>query len=59
VAAIAADQDTLKTLISAPVAPGEPPITDSEQLREIARRLPEMQAELAAIRERRAAPAGP
>jgi hypothetical protein len=58
-AAIAADQEMLKTLISTPVAPGESPVTDSEQLREIARRLPEMQAELAAIRERRTAPAGP
>lgn len=59
VAAIAADQEILKTLISTPVAPGASPVTDSEQLREIARRLPEMQAELAALRERRASPAGP
>ena len=58
-AAIAADQEALKALISAPVAPGEAPLTDSPQLREIARRLPEMQAELAALRERRAPPAGP
>jgi hypothetical protein len=59
VAAIAADQETLKTLISTPAAPGEPPVADSEQLREIARRLPELQAELAALRERRAVPARP
>jgi hypothetical protein len=58
-AAIAADQDTLKALISTPPAPGEPPLTDSPQLREIARRLPEMQAELEALRQRRAPPAGP
>lgn len=58
-AAIAADQETLKALISAPAVPGEAPLTDSPQLREIARRLPELQAELAALRERRAPPAGP
>ena len=58
-AAIAADQEALKTLISAPTAEGEPPIADSAQLREIARRLPELQAELSALRERRAPPAGP
>jgi len=58
-AAIAADEEALKTLISTPLAPGEPPLTDSAQLREIARRLPEMQAELAALRERRTPPAGP
>jgi hypothetical protein len=58
-AAIAADQEALKALISAPAVPGEPPLTDSPQLREIARRLPELQAELAALRERRAPSAGP
>jgi hypothetical protein len=58
-AAIAADQEALKALISAPGVPGEPPLTDSPELREIARRLPELQAELAALRERRAPSAGP
>jgi hypothetical protein len=58
-AAIAADEAALKELISAPIAPGDPPLSDSAQLREIARRLPELQAELSALRERRAPPAGP
>jgi len=58
-AAIAADEEALKTMISAPSGGGEPPIADSAQLREIARRLPELQAELSALRERRAPPAEP
>jgi hypothetical protein len=58
-AAIAADEEALKALISAPIAAGDPPLADSAQLREIARRLPELQAELSALRERRAPPAGP
>jgi hypothetical protein len=58
-AAIAADEEALKSLISAPVAEGAEPPVDSEQLREIARRLPALQAELTALRERRAPPAGP
>ena len=58
-AAIAADEEALKALISAPIGEGQPPLADSAQLREIARRLPELQAELSALRERRAPPAGP
>jgi hypothetical protein len=58
-AAIAADEEALKALISAPAAEGGAPAGASEQLREIARRLPAMQAELSALRERRAPPAGP
>ena len=58
-AAIAADEEALKSLISAPVAEGAAPPGDAEQLREIARRLPALQAELTALRERRAPPAGP
>jgi hypothetical protein len=58
-AAIAADEEALKALISAPTADGAPTLADSPELREIARRLPELQAELSALRERRAPPAGP
>jgi hypothetical protein len=58
-AAIAADQETLKTLLAAPPIPGETASVDSPQLREIARRLPELQAELRALRERQTPPAGP
>jgi predicted aminopeptidase len=58
-AAIAADEEALKALISAPIPDSEARLADSAQLREIARRLPELQAELTALRERRAPPAGP
>jgi len=58
-AAIADDEEALKAMISAPIVDGEAPIADSAQLREIARRLPELQAELSALRERRTPPAGP
>ena len=52
-------QAALKALISAPVADGDATLADSAQLREIARRLPGLQAELSALRERRAPRAGP
>jgi hypothetical protein len=58
-AAIAADEDALKALISSEAQPGEPSPADSEKLREIAQRLPGLQAELAALRARRAPPARP
>ena len=58
-AAIAADEEALKALISAPNPDSEAPLADSAQLREIARRLPELQAELTALRERRTPPAAP
>jgi hypothetical protein len=58
-AAIAEDEAALEALISAPIAEGDAPLADSAQLREIARRLPGLQAELSALRERRSPPAGP
>jgi hypothetical protein len=58
-AAIAADQEALKALIAAQAAPGEAPLADSAELREIAQRLPRLQAELRALRERRAPAAQP
>jgi len=58
-AAIAADQERLKALLAAPRVPGDTALVDSPQLREIARRLPELQAELRALRERQTPPAGP
>ena len=58
-AAITADQETLKTMLAAPPNPGETTSVDSPQLREIAHRLPELQAELRALRERQTPPAGP
>jgi hypothetical protein len=58
-AAIAADQEALKVLIAAQPAPGDAPLAESAQLREIAQRLPQLQAELHALRERRTPPAGP
>lgn len=52
---IARDEEALKLLISQPAAPdAEDPLLDSDELREIARRLPRLQADLAALHERRA-----
>jgi hypothetical protein len=59
VAAIAADQEALKGMLAATPIPGENALVDSPQLREIARRLPELQAELRTLRERQTPPAGP
>jgi hypothetical protein len=56
-AAIAADQETLKTLLTEPPLPGETALVDSPQLRAIAQRLPELQAQLRALREQQAPPA--
>ncbi len=58
-AAIAADQETLKSLLAAPTAPGATGLVDSPELRAIARRLPELQAQLRALREQPSPPAGP
>ncbi len=46
---IAADQETLKELISRESTQGEAPLRESPELREIARRLPALQAELRAL----------
>ena len=53
-AAIARDEETLKDMISTPPAEGEEGIESSAELRAIARRLPGMQAELRALRQRQA-----
>ena len=52
--AIARDEETVKRLISAPGLDGEEPPLGSEELREVASRLPLMQAELRTLRARRA-----
>lgn len=52
--AIARDEETLKDMISTPPAEGEEGIESSAELREIARRLPGMQAELRALKQRQA-----
>lgn len=53
---IETDEDTLKSLISDPERAAE--LRSSPQLREIGKRLPELQAELDALREQRAQAAG-
>ena len=52
---IARDEQALKVLISAEAGEGGS-LAESAELREIARRLPGLQAKLRALRERRAAP---
>ncbi len=51
--AIDADEEALKALISGEPADGSDTLIDSEELREIARRLPELQRELDAIDAKR------
>jgi hypothetical protein len=46
---IAADQETLKELIARQAMEGDDPLRESPELREIARRLPALQAELRAL----------
>jgi hypothetical protein len=48
---IAADQEALKALISRGATEGDDPLRESPELREIARRLPALQAELRALDE--------
>jgi hypothetical protein len=52
-AAIAADEEALKALISEAPVEGSDALIDSDELREIARRLPELQAELEALEAKR------
>ena len=52
VARIAKDEERLKALISSTSPDGSAPLVDSSELREIARRLPALQAELRALDER-------
>lgn len=52
--AIARDEATLKDIISTPPKEGDEGIESSAELREIARRLPGMQAELRALRQQQA-----
>ncbi len=54
VAQIAEDEETLKALISAARAEAGDPLIDSDELREIARRLPVLQEELRALDEQSA-----
>ena len=54
VARIAEDEETLKALISEARAEGGDPLIDSNELREIARRLPGLQEELRALDEQSA-----
>jgi uncharacterized coiled-coil protein SlyX len=56
-ARIAEDEEALKQLISAPGADADTEV--SPELREIAARLPRLQAELASLRQRRARAGGP
>jgi hypothetical protein len=56
-ARIAEDEEALKQLISAPGADADTEV--SPELREIAARLPRLQAELASLRQRRARSGGP
>ncbi|MEE9607730.1 MAG: hypothetical protein V3U03_08305, partial [Myxococcota bacterium] len=57
--AIARDEEALKQLISEAHAESSDPILESEELREIARRLPALQADLRALREQRAQQSAP
>ena len=52
--AIARDEDALKDLISQTSSGQGDPVRNSDELREIGRRLPELQADLRALRDRRA-----
>lgn len=58
-AAIARDQEALKVLIAEDPAEGADSLAQSEPLREIAHRLPGLQAELRSLRAQRAAQAAP
>jgi hypothetical protein len=58
-AAIARDQEALKVLIAEDPAEGRDSLAQSQQLREIAHRLPGLQAELRSLRAQRAAQAAP
>ena len=53
---IARDEEALKTLVSMGSDDDTDPLVDSPELREIARRLPVLQAELRALNEGRAPP---
>jgi hypothetical protein len=57
--AIARDEETLKLLIAEDPAEGRDSLAASRQLREIAQRLPGLQAELRSLRAQRAAQAAP
>jgi len=52
-AKVAKDEDSLTTLISVPDQQRKGPLVDDPQFREIAKRLPKLQADLQALRERR------
>ena len=58
-AAIARDEETLKVLIAEDPVEGRDSLAESPQLREIAHRLPGLQAELSSLRAQRAAQAAP
>ena len=58
-AAIARDEEALKVLIAEDPAEGRDSLAQSPQLREIAHRLPGLQAELRSLRAQRAAQAAP
>ena len=58
-AAIARDEEALKVLIAEDPAEGRDSLAQSQQLREIAHRLPGLQAELRSLRAQRAAQAAP
>ena len=51
---IARDTEALKVMISQPATGDGDPLADSEELREIARRLPDLQAHLNRLRDQRA-----
>jgi len=52
-AQVAKDEDSLTTLISVPEQQRKGPLVDDPRFREIAKRLPKLQADLQALRERR------
>jgi uncharacterized coiled-coil protein SlyX len=52
-AQIANDEDAIKNLLSTPPAEGATPLPQTPEFREIARRLPKLQADLQALREKR------
>ena len=58
-AAIARDEEALKVLIAEDPVEGRDSLAESPQLREIAHRLPGLQAELSSLRAQRAAQAAP
>jgi hypothetical protein len=56
---VSRDQAAIQNILSEPRESGDPRVADRPDLRELAQRLPKLQADLKALREQRARPSGP